>query len=92
MYVKVILENKQIMPGIALTMSGKMLYNSNWRCYMKKTTSISIRVSVDELELFKKAAELESYSTYTEFIRRTATIEAQKIIKNNTEGDVQSNE
>lgn len=59
---------------------------------MKKTTSISIRVSVDELELFKKAAELESYSTYTEFIRRTATIEAQKIIKNNTEGDVQSNE
>lgn len=59
---------------------------------MKKTTSISIRVSVEELELFKKAAELESYSTYTEFIRRTATIEAQKIIKNNTGGDVQSNE
>lgn len=59
---------------------------------MKKTTSISIRVSVEELELFKQAAELEAYSSYSEFVRRTAIIEAQKIIKNNTEGDVQSRE
>lgn len=59
---------------------------------MKKTTSISIRVSVEELELFKQAAELEAYSSYSEFVRRTAIIEAQKIIKNNTEGDVKSHE
>lgn len=49
---------------------------------MKKTTSISIRVSEEELELFKKAAQLESYSTYTEFVRRTALIEAGRIVKN----------
>ena len=49
---------------------------------MKKTTSISIRVSEDELELFKKASELESYATYSEFVRRTALIEATKIVKN----------
>ena len=50
---------------------------------MKKTTSISIRVSEDELELFKQVARLEAYASYSEFIRRTAIIEAQKIIKNN---------
>lgn len=53
---------------------------------MKKTTSISIRVSEEELEIFKKAAQLESYSTYTEFIRRTALIEAGKILKKSEEG------
>ncbi len=52
---------------------------------MKKTTSISIRVSVEELDLFKKAAMLESYSTYSEFIRRTALIEATKIVKDRKE-------
>ena len=50
---------------------------------MKKTTSISVRVSDEELGLFKKAAELESYSSYSEFIRRTSLKEAQRIIKNN---------
>lgn len=48
---------------------------------MKKTISMSIRVSEDELEKLKKAAELQSYSSYSEFIRRTALIEAAKIIK-----------
>lgn len=54
---------------------------------MKKTTSISIRVSEEELELFKKAAVLESYSTYSEFVRRTAILEATKIVKNSKESD-----
>ena len=40
-----------------------------------------IRVSEDELEKLKKAAELQSYSSYSEFVRRTALIEAAKIIK-----------
>lgn len=48
---------------------------------MKKTISMSIRVSEDELEKLKKAAELQSYSSYSEFVRRTALIEAAKIIK-----------
>lgn len=50
---------------------------------MKKTTSISIRVSEEELELFKKAADLEAYASYSEFVRRTALIEATKIVKEN---------
>lgn len=48
---------------------------------MKKTISMSIRVSEDELEKLKKATELQSYSSYSEFVRRTALIEAAKIIK-----------
>ena len=50
---------------------------------MSKTTSISIRIDVEELEKLKMAAKLESYSSYSEFIRRTALIEASKIIDNN---------
>ena len=48
---------------------------------MKKSTSISIRVSEEELELFKKAAMLEAYASYSEFVRRTALIEATKIVR-----------
>lgn len=48
---------------------------------MKKSISMSIRVSEDELEKLKKAAEIQSYSSYSEFVRRTALIEATKIIK-----------
>ena len=50
---------------------------------MNKTTSISIRVSEDELAKFKKASELEAYSSYSEFVRRTALIEATRIIEKN---------
>lgn len=50
---------------------------------MKKSTSISIRVSEKELELFKTAANLEAYSSYSEFVRRTALIEAARIVKEN---------
>lgn len=50
---------------------------------MKKSISISIRVSEEDLEKFKQAARLEAYSSYSEFIRRTALIEAAKIIKEN---------
>lgn len=48
---------------------------------MNKTYSMSIRVSEDELEKIKKAAELESYSSYSEFVRRIALKEADKVIK-----------
>ncbi|MDD6733654.1 MAG: DUF1778 domain-containing protein [Lachnospiraceae bacterium] len=47
---------------------------------MKKTISMSIRVSEDELNMLKQAARLEAYASYSEFIRRTALIEASKII------------
>ena len=49
---------------------------------MNKTYSMSIRVSEEELERLKHAARLESYSSYSEFIRRTALIEASRIINN----------
>lgn len=47
-----------------------------------KTYSMSIRVSEEELERLKHAARLESYSSYSEFIRRTALIESSRIINN----------
>ena len=56
---------------------------------MKKSISISIRVSEEDLTKFKQAANLEAYSSYSEFIRRTALIEATKIIKKN--GDEANN-
>lgn len=48
---------------------------------MNKTISMSIRVSEEELERIKLAAQLQSYSSYSEFVRRTALVEASKIIK-----------
>ncbi|MFQ7001740.1 MAG: DUF1778 domain-containing protein [Clostridium sp.] len=47
---------------------------------MKKSLSISIRVSEEELDKFKQAARLEAYASYSEFVRRTALIEADKIL------------
>lgn len=54
---------------------------------MKKSISISIRVSEEDLEKFKQAAKLEAYASYSEFVRRTALIEASKIIKESEEGE-----
>ena len=48
---------------------------------VKKTISMSIRVSEDELEILKRAVKLLSYSSYSEFVRRTALIEVTKVIK-----------
>ena len=45
-----------------------------------KTYSMSIRVSEQELQLLKLASRLEAYSSYSEFVRRTALIEASKIL------------
>lgn len=50
---------------------------------MNKTISMSIRVSEEELDILKQAARLEAYSSYSEFIRRTALIEAEKVIRDN---------
>lgn len=46
---------------------------------MNKTISMSIRVSEEELEKLKRAASIENYASYSEFIRRTALNEADKI-------------
>lgn len=48
---------------------------------MNKTISMSIRVSEEELEKIKKAAEVEAYSSYSEFVRRTVLIEAEKVVQ-----------
>jgi uncharacterized protein (DUF1778 family) len=52
---------------------------------MNKNISMSIRVSEEELDRLKIAAHLLSYSSYSEFVRRTALIEASKIIKKDKE-------
>lgn len=44
---------------------------------------MSIRVSEEELDKLKRAAIIENYASYSEFIRRTALKEADKIIKSN---------
>lgn len=49
---------------------------------------MSIRVSEEELDKLKQAARLEAYASYSEFIRRTALIEAGKVIKNKTVEEV----
>lgn len=48
---------------------------------MSKSISISIRVSEEDLMKLKQAARLEAYASYSEFIRRTALIEANAILK-----------
>ena len=59
---------------------------------MNKTISMSIRVSEEELDKLKRAARLEAYASYSEFVRRTALIEADKIIQNKKEnGDKNDN-
>ena len=54
--------------------------------YMNKTISMSIRVSEEELDKLKQAARLEAYASYSEFIRRTALIEEENVLKKNKEG------
>lgn len=46
-----------------------------------KTYSMSIRVTMDELEQLKQAARMEAYASYSEFVRRTALIEATKVLE-----------
>ena len=52
-----------------------------------KTYSMSIRVSEEELRKLKLAARLEAYSSYSEFVRRTALLEASQILDKNKDGD-----
>ena len=48
---------------------------------MNKTISMSIRVSEEEFNSIKQATLLQAYSSYSEFIRRTALLEARRVIK-----------
>lgn len=52
---------------------------------MNKTYSMSIRVSEEELDKLKQVARLETYASYSEFVRRTALIEAEKVLQNNND-------
>lgn len=61
-----------------------IIYNREELC-MNKTYSMSIRVSQDELDKLKQAAKKESYSSYSEFVRRTALKEAEKVLDNKSE-------
>ncbi len=46
---------------------------------------MSIRVSEEELDKLMQAVRLEAYTSYSEFIRRTALKEVDKIIEENDE-------
>lgn len=59
---------------------------------MNKTISMSIRVSEEELDKLKQAARIEAYASYSEFIRRTALIEADRVINKCKEEKVLSEE
>jgi len=50
---------------------------------MNKTYSMSIRVSEEELNKLKQTARLEAYASYSEFVRRTALKESDKVTKKN---------
>ena len=50
---------------------------------MNKTISMSIRVSEEELDKLKQAARNETYASYSEFVRRTALKESDRVIKRN---------
>lgn len=50
---------------------------------MNKTISMSIRVSEEGLDKLKQAARLEAYASYSEFVRRTALKESDRVIKKN---------
>ncbi len=58
---------------------------------MNKTISMSIRVSEEELDKLKQAARLEAYASYSEFVRRTALIEATRVIAENENKEKQKN-
>jgi len=55
---------------------------------MKKSISMSIRVSEEELEKLKAAATLQEYSSYSEFVRRTALIEAARIMNDSKDANI----
>lgn len=54
---------------------------------MNKTITMSIRVSQEELDKLKQVARLETYASYSEFVRRTALIEATKVISKDDSND-----
>lgn len=59
---------------------------------MNKTYSMSIRVSEEELEKLKEAARRESYASYSEFERRTALKEAERVLKDSEIKNMKSRE
>ena len=57
---------------------------------MNKTISMSIRVSEEELDKLKQAARIEAYASYSEFVRRTALKESDRVIKKGEKPDFQA--
>lgn len=47
---------------------------------MNRTITMSIRINKEELNQLKRAAKIEAYSSYSEFVRRTALIKANEIV------------
>ena len=57
-----------------------------------KTYSMSIRVSEEELNKLKQAAHLEVYASYSEFVRRTALLEASKVLEKKEKREMRNND
>lgn len=47
---------------------------------MNKTISMSIRVTPQEIENIRKAAQMEAYSSYSEYVRRTILLETKRVL------------
>ena len=61
-------------------------YTTLWRFLhleRENKSLMSILVCKEKLERLKQAARLESYDSYSEFVRKTALIEAANIISEN---------
>lgn len=56
-----------------------------------KNVSMCIRVTQEELHRLKQAARLEKYSSYSEFVRRIALLEADNVIKINDSENAREN-
>lgn len=52
---------------------------------------MNIRVSEEEIDKLKQASRLEAYASYSEFVRRTALIEATRVIAENEKKENQVN-
>lgn len=73
---------------IVLQMFHTKWYNNiSWRIANEQDFSMSIRVSEEELQKLKQAARIESYASYSEFIRRTALKEADRVIKDSEKSE-----
>ena len=75
---------------ISVEISERPDLELNFNRYSENTKNVSY-VSEEELDKLKQAARLEAYASYSEFVRRTALIEATRVIAENEKKENQTN-